>query len=398
MRLLLFAGTGGAGTTTVAAATALHAARRGVKTLLLAPEPSPGPAWPADLRGAVGASGPVEVEPGLFAYDVDARARGRRGWEALRRPLAALLGALGVDPLEEAEFISPPGLDDVLTVLEIREAAAAGWDLVVVDTPGLARTLGLLALPEAVSRSLGRMVPIERRLLWAMGQGASAATGTVPSRRLIEAVEHLQAQLAGVRETLTASGASVRLIVTAEPAALAAGGHARTALALHGLAVDAVVVNRLVPGDGGDPWRRARAAAQEGALTDAAGTFASLPLGRIAERAEPPLHLDELADIGDELYGDGLADIEPAGRVAAPRPMVERAGDHFVLVLPLPLADRRDVGLGRRGDELVVDVAGVRRVLTLPSVLRRCDVIEASLRDGALRVRFRPDPDLWRSW
>jgi arsenite-transporting ATPase len=39
----------------------------------------------------------------------------------------------------------------------------------------------------------------------------------------------------------------------------------------------------------------------------------------------------------------------------------------------------------------------VRRVLPLPSVLRRCEVTGAALRDGALRVAFRPDPDLWRS-
>jgi arsenite/tail-anchored protein-transporting ATPase len=396
VRLLLFAGTGGAGTTTVAAATALHAARRGVKTLLLAPEPTGGPAWPAALGGATGASAPAEVAPGLFAHHVDARARSRRGWDALRSPLAALLKALGVDPLEEPEFTGLPGLDDVLTLLEIRDAAAVGWDLVIVDTPGLARTLRLLALPEELSRSLQRMVPIERRLLWAMGHGASAVTGTVPPRGMVEAAERVQTDLAGVRETLTASGAAVRLVLTAEPPALAAAGHARTTLALHGLAVDAVTVNRIVPGDGNDVWRRARAAAQDAALADAAATFAPLPLGRVAERAAPPAHLEDLAGIGDELYSDALPDVEAPGR-PAPQPAVERAGDEFALVLPLPLAVRSDVELGRRGDELLVDVAGQRRVLTLPSVLRRCDVTGAVLRDGALRVRFRPDPDLWRS-
>ena len=36
-----------------------------------------------------------------------------------------------------------------------------------------------------------------------------------------------------------------------------------------------------------------------------------------------------------------------------------------------------------------------RRIVSLPSALRRCSVAGAGLRDGELRVRFAPDPDLW---
>ena len=42
--------------------------------------------------------------------------------------------------------------------------------------------------------------------------------------------------------------------------------------------------------------------------------------------------------------------------------------------MALPLAERGEVDAARVGDELVVTVAGHRRVLTLPSVLRRCAV------------------------
>ena len=51
--------------------------------------------------------------------------------------------------------------------------------------------------------------------------------------------------------------------------------------------------------------------------------------------------------------------------------------------------------LVRKGDELVVTVGSYRRVLALPSALRRCEVEGAALRDGRLRVRFTPDPALW---
>jgi arsenite-transporting ATPase len=68
---------------------------------------------------------------------------------------------------------------------------------------------------------------------------------------------------------------------------------------------------------------------------------------------------------------------------------------HFVWTLPLPGARKEGLGLVRRGDELVVDAEGFRRIMPLPSALRRCAVEGAALRDGALRVRFTPDPGLW---
>jgi arsenite-transporting ATPase len=382
VRLLLLAGSGGAGTTTVAAATAVRAARRGVKTLLLTPEPGPLPPFdrpPGRARD--------EVEPGLVLRTLDARTRGERAWAALDGPAAALLTTLGVDPLQSEELTGLPGLDDVLTLLEIRDAAAAGWDLVVVDAPALARTVRLLGLPDAVVRTVQRVLPLERRMLWAMGHGASSGWADGPPRGAVEAAEQAQAEIGGVRDVLSSPGTSARLVVPPQRAALDAALSAWTALALHGLAVDGVVLNRLVPA-GNDPWLRARFAAETAVAADAEEAFAPLPVVRVGELAVPPAGTDDLA----ALEVDDLP--APAAGFAS---RVERDGDGFVLALALPRARRAELGLARRGDELVVDVAGERRVLTLPSVLRRCDVTGAALRDGDLRITFRPDPDVWRS-
>ena len=47
----------------------------------------------------------------------------------------------------------------------------------------------------------------------------------------------------------------------------------------------------------------------------------------------------------------------------------------------------------RAGDDLVLTVGGHRRVLTLPSALRRCEVAGGEFDGGELRVRFRPRPE-----
>ena len=108
--------------------------------------------------------------------------------------------------------------------------------------------------------------------------------------------------------------------------------------------------------------------------------------------------LPSLAELAEALYGPATP--EAAADLLAdpslPEPfVVDRDADGFLLRFPLPLADRRDLDLARRGDDLVVTVEGRRRVLALPSALRRCEVASAQLRAGTLAVRFVPDPALW---
>jgi arsenite-transporting ATPase len=216
---------------------------------------------------------------------------------------------------------------------------------------------------------------------------------------VVEGVERLQSELRGVREVLTAAGSSVRLVLTPESVVLAEARRTLTALSLYGYGVDAVVANRLVPADGDDPWRAAWARRQVGLLDEVTASFAPVPVLRAGYAATEPVGLGALADLAEGLLGrpgpQAAADLlaEP---VLEPPLRVERSGPEFVLVLRLPLADRRDLELARQDDELTVVLGGWRRVLSLPSALRRCQVVGAALRSGELRIRFEPDPDLWR--
>jgi arsenite-transporting ATPase len=102
--------------------------------------------------------------------------------------------------------------------------------------------------------------------------------------------------------------------------------------------------------------------------------------------------------MADQLYGP-LPGSDPAPPPSTAGLMrVEQDlgnGEHFVLHMPLPLAVRADVDAVRAGDDLVVSVGPYRRVLTLPSVLRRCIVTGGEFDGRELRVRFRPDPARW---
>jgi arsenite-transporting ATPase len=385
-RTLLLTGKGGVGKTTVAAATAVHLARRGVKTLVLSTDQahSLGDALARPL-GPV----PQEVEPGLFGLQVDPRARLESHWRHVQEHLVAALDELGVDRVAAEELTVLPAAEEVLALLELRDQVRSGtFDAVVVDCAPTAETLRLLALPEALSLYLARAVPVGRRVARAVRTGL-AGTGRDP---VLEALHRLAGELADVRAVLTDPATSVRLVLTPDTVVLAEARRSYTALSLHGYVVDAAVVNRLVP-PGDDPWRTARAAREGQVLREAAEAFAGMPLLRSPHTLDEPVGPDALAEVAAAVYADDDPMVAATGR---PGLRVDRDGDGFVLVLRLPLARREELDLARRGDDLVVEIDGTRRMLHLPSALRRCRVRGASLREGELRVRFEPDPELWR--
>jgi arsenite/tail-anchored protein-transporting ATPase len=405
VRVILFTGKGGVGKTTTAAATAVHAARGGVKTLVLSADPAHSL---ADALGVELTPAPTEVAANLFGQQVDPRARSEQSWRGIQEYLVAALGELDVDPLAAEELTELPGADEVFSLLEVRDQVRGGpWDLVVFDCAPSTETLRLLAAPEVMARYVRRLLPMERRIARIVsvtrrpGWTARPAAGLpVPGDAVVEAAERFAAELAGAQEVLRAPSTSVRLVMTAESVVLAETRRTWTALALHGFVVDAVVANRVFPAEGGDDWRRGWSAAQQTVLAEAAASFAPVPVQRSAYAAAEPVGVPALATLAEDLYGPATA-AAVAALLAAPAPAevfrVDRVEGGFRLSLPLPLAGRENLDLGRRGDELVVTVEGRRRVVALPSALRRCRVAGASLRDGALSVRFEPDPGQWRA-
>jgi arsenite-transporting ATPase len=398
-RLVLFTGKGGVGKTTAAAATAAHAARAGVRTLVASADPAHSL---GDALGVAVGHTPVAVAPHLFAQQVDARARGERSWGEVQRYLVAALGELGVDPLAAEELTELPGAEEVLSLLEVRDQVTdGGWDLVVLDCAPSAETLRLLALPEVVARYVQRLLPMERRIARVLSHAVRPAAAGVPmpSDAVVVAAEKLAGELAAVRDVLVAPETSVRLVTTPETVVLAETRRTWTSLALHGFRVDQVIANRVFDTGARDAWRRRWSAAQQAVLAEAAASFHPVPVLRAGYADAEPVGVEALTAFGERLLGPA-AEWSPAD-VLAPAPEaagldVERVDGGFVLGLSVPLASRDELELGRRGDDLVVTVSGRRRVVALPGALRRCTVAGAALRDGRLAVRFEPNPALWR--
>ncbi len=393
MRIILFTGKGGVGKTTTAAATAVRLAERGVKTLLLSTDiaHSLADALDTPLTGE-----PTEVAPSLWALQIDTQGRFEAAWRDVQRYLIDVVTRSGVDPVTADELTVLPGVDEVLALLAVRELADRGdWDVLVVDCAPTAETLRLLALPEALSWYLTKVFPVQRRIARGMRPlaGLLGRGDAIPKQDLFEALVRLADDLAAVQALLgDPSITSVRLVLTPESVVVAEARRTFTALALYGYGVDLVIANRVFPA-GGDDWRAAWVAAQARQLEVIESSFAGLPVRQVPYRAGEPVGVAALAEVADALYD---AATDPLGGGAAPDLLgYVSDGADYLLRMRLPLAERASVEASRVGDELVVTVAGHRRVIGLPSVLRRCTVVSGGFDGEHLSVRFRPDPQEW---
>ena len=405
MRVILFTGKGGVGKTTTAAATAVQAARQGIKTLVMSTDAahSLGDALGVDLSMAADHPDPAvdpvtEVEPGLYALQLSAAHNVRRSWRSVQDYLLTVLNSVGVDPVVAEEMTELPGADEIVALLELRAQVESGpWDLVIVDCAPTAETLRLLALPEALAWHLDRLMPAQRGLLRRLRPAAAAAAGLpLPELAVMESLRRWREALQDIRSILTAETTSVRLVLTPERVVIAESRRTLTSLRLYGFAVDQVMVNRVFPQADQEStdtaWLADWNEAQQRGLSEVRHSFEPLPIVITPYLPHEPVGADALAALAQARTGE-IRDVLTLAPVLGMT--VQPDDEGYLLTLPLPLVTAAEVDLKRRGDELLVAVGDHRRVLSLPSVLRRCIVTGATVRGATLRVRFMPDERVW---
>jgi len=385
-RIVLFTGKGGVGKTTVAAATAARAAARGLRVLVTSTDPAHSLSDAFDVP--IGDE-PTAIQANLFAQQIDAQQRLERHWSDVRDYLVEVLSFGGAVAIQAEELVLLPGLDEVFALIDLRRQVDAGaWDLIVVDCAPTAETLRLLALPDAMRWYVERMLRPGRRVARAVRPVMQRVGGMpVPQDEVFGAVERIHDDLAAVHKLLQdSSRSSVRLVMNAERMVINEAMRTATSLALFGYAVDAVVVNRLLPDDIIDPWLDKWKLRQTEHLATVHDAFGPTPVLTAPLFDDELVGADGLAALAQHVYGDGdevsvLHDGAPLS--------VERSDDGYLVHLHLPFATKDDLDLRRRGQDLHILVGGVKRVLPLPAALQRCEVAGARLRDGVLEIRFR---------
>ncbi|HEX6656191.1 MAG TPA: ArsA family ATPase, partial [Candidatus Limnocylindria bacterium] len=161
-RILVYTGKGGVGKTSVAAATALTCADRGLRTIVLSTDiaHSLGDAFGVELGPE-----PKEIVPNLWGQESEVFHNVEKYWGQIQEYAASVLRWRGLDDVMAEEMTVLPGMDEVGSLLWIAEHHDSGdYDVVVVDAAPTGETLRLLSLPEAGRWWMEKIEPIGRRI------------------------------------------------------------------------------------------------------------------------------------------------------------------------------------------------------------------------------------------
>jgi arsenite-transporting ATPase len=388
-RIIVYTGKGGVGKTSVAAATALLAAERGYRTIVLSTDAahSLGDSFDRSLGPE-----PTEIAPNLWGQDSEVFHNVEAYWGTIQTYVSSLLQWRGLDTVVAEEMSVLPGMDELASLLWIAEHHDRGlYDLIIVDAAPTGETLRLLSLPEAGRWWLEKIYPIQRRVAQLTSPIIGRITGMpMPDRELYSAGEQLFERLEHMHDLLSDPDlTSIRIVLNLEKMVIKEAQRSFTYFHLYGYPTDLVVCNRVLPPDAGayfGAWREAQQRYRP--LVDEA--FAPVPVRTSPFFDEEVVGDRMLRRLGSIIFGED----DPTSFFYRGRPYtVRREDDRYVLELDLPFTSKEQVHLTRFGDELVIQVGSWRRNLILPRVLVDAPTRSAGFDDHTLRIEFDATAD-----
>ena len=391
MRVILFTGKGGVGKTSVAAATAVRCAAAGYRTVVMSTDPahSLGDSFDREL----GVNG-TKIATNLWAHEVSSLHEMQRHWAKLHEYAVEVFSTQGLDEVLADEVANPPGMDEVASLMWIKHYAQRDeHDVLIVDCAPTGETLQLLTFPDAAKWWLDKIYPWSRRAMRVARPVLQPMMHLpLPSDEVYASLKDLLLDLDGMRKVLTDPEiTTVRIVLNLEKMVVKEAKRAYTYLSLFGYVTDAVIVNRLLPGDLHDEllqkWQRIHQRYQ----AEVEQSFAGIPIFNVPLFDREVVGEKMLSRMAQAVYGDE----DPSQRFATSNPQrIEKDGNDYVLTLKVPFVDKSEIDLSRRDGELYVTVGNYRREITLPRVLARRETSGAAIEEGELRVRFvRPQTD-----
>jgi arsenite-transporting ATPase len=383
-RTILYTGKGGVGKTSVAAATARRCAAQGSRTVVMSTDPAHSL---SDSLGVELGPDPAEVAPNLFAHEVIATTEMRRNWDHVSNWLSSMLMTQGVDRVRAEELTVPPGMDELFSLLRIKEHWDADeFDVLVVDCAPSGETLRLLGFPEVAQWWVKKAFPWNRGLLSAAAPLARALELPLPDPDLMDEVDRLINNLLEMDRILRDhEHCSIRLVMNPDRMVIDEARRTFTYLCLYGYLTDAVVVNRLFPDEVEGTYFSGWRERQAGQLEEVEDGFAPVPLltARYFDREVLGEEMHSL--LADELFGE----VDPA--VLFHKGMARELtseGDATTIRIRAPFVRKDEISLKQAGEELVVTVGEVRRTIMLPSGLAQRDPSRAAFEDGILEIQY----------
>jgi len=393
MRILLFSGKGGVGKTSLSAATGTRLAELGYRTLVMSVDPAHSLADSFDLQSGLFSSktaDPYPIADRLWIHEVNIQTEIKRNWHRIWSYISSLLRTSGLSEVEAEEMAIFPGMEELSALLYVNDwCKEKRYDVIVLDCAPTGESLRFVSMPTTMKWYMAHVFPIQRGLLRAVRPIANrVAPFELPPDSYFASVKDLFDRIEGIDELLANPHVtSVRLVTNPEKMVIRETQRAFVYFSLHGLTVDTVIVNRVLPERVTDAFFAEWRESQQRVLAEIDAYFSPVPVRHVPLFTHEVLGAERLQELARALYA-GDEDPSAVTRTEAPYSFTKRDG-HYEVQLQLPFAVKGEVGLFKKGDELVVQIGTLRRHIGLPTSMAALTPSHAKLENKVLTVEMR---------
>ena len=393
MRILMFTGKGGVGKTSLAAATGVKLAALNYRTLVMSIDPAHSLGDSFDLETDLfhlHTADPLQIADRLWIQELNIQKEIKRHWQEISSYVISVLRTTGISGVEAEELAILPGMEELSAMMYVNQyQRERRYDVIVLDAAPTAESMRFISMPTTLDWYMKHIFPFQRSLLKAVRPIANkVAPFELPTDNYFVNIRSLFEKLEGVDELMEdPKVTSVRLVTNPEKMVLRETERAFVYFSLHGMTVDAVVVNRLLPSEVSDAWFNEWHMSQDKILREIEEYFAPVSVKRVPLFSHEVLGRQRLEDLAAVLYPAG-EDPSAITRTEKPFTFGKKDGVYEVR-LQLPFAVKGEVGLFKKGDELVVEVGTLRRHVGLPRSMAALQPAKARLENRVLTVEMK---------
>src|SRR5712692_213140 len=308
MRILLFSGKGGVGKTSIAAATGLQLSRLGHRTLVMSVDPAH--SLPDAFHLETGlfqdrTNDPYPISDRLSILEVNIQKEIKRHWREISTYLVSVLRTTGVGDVEAEELAILPGMEELSAMMYVNQfRREQRYDAIVLDCAPTAESMRFVSMPTTLEWYMKHIFPFQRGLLKAVRPLANRVSPVeLPTDSYFANIQDLFGRLEGIGELLEDPRiTSVRLVTNPERMVLRETQRAFVYFSLHGLAVDGVIVNRVLSTEFTDSYFTEWQASQRRILEEIETYFAPVPVKRVPLFTHEVVGRERLEELARALY------------------------------------------------------------------------------------------------
>ena len=394
MRIIFFAGKGGVGKTSVAAATGIQAAEMGHNTVIMSLDVAHSLSDIFDLDKDLfdqNKGSPIKVSRNLWIQELDIQEEIQKNWRDIHKYISTLLNRTGLDEILAEELALLPGMEEVSLLLYInRYVRENQFDVILLDCAPTGESLRFISIPTALEWYIKKLFRMERTIFKYVRPIAEKAYDVpLPGNDYFDAIEYLFERLRGVDQILVDPQiTTVRLITNPEKIVLKETQRAFMYFCLYKMNIDGIIMNRILPDNVKDNYFQDWRKTQQLYMEKAEEYFSPIPIFPVNLLKDEILGFSRLKVLADKVYGGR----DPLERFfeGEPYDLVKEDGE-YLLTMKLPFITKEDVELNKLTDELIVRVGSYKRHLLLPRQVGASKSVKARLDGQYLRIHFIGD-------